>query len=166
MITLTYEQVARAVSYDPETGVIRWIRSAGRHGRIPAGAVAGCLNSEGYRHIVIDGAKVKAHRVAYLLMTGAWPSEFIDHVNMDRADNRWANLRPASRTDNKANQRIRKDSRNRYKGVVRQRDGRWGAEIVKGGVKHWLGMHETEESAAAAYASAAQHVFGQFARAA
>ena len=166
MNKLTYDQVASAVSYDPATGDIRWLRPAGRFGRIPVGAIAGGLNNEGYRHIVIDGVKVAAHRVAYLLMTRNWPADCVDHINMDRADNRWANLRPADRSQNKANQRIRKDSRNQYKGVVRQKDGRYGAEIVRGGVKYWLGMHDTERAAAAAYATAAQTVFGQFARAA
>jgi hypothetical protein len=77
------------LSYDPKTGMFTWrIRSARR---VHIGDVAGGVNGRGYLTIRVDGRQYLAHRLAFLHMTGSWPKkEHIDHINMDRADNRWA----------------------------------------------------------------------------
>jgi hypothetical protein len=164
MSDLSVSDVSEALVYEPESGALRWRRQAGRHGRMPAGSIAGSKNNEGYVHVSIAGKKVKAHRIAFALMTGDWPHGVIDHINMDRGDNRWNNLRLATRSLNKANQRKRADSQNQFKGVTRQQGGRFSASITRNGDCRYLGCFDSEIEAANAYAQAACTTFGEYAR--
>ena len=82
-----------------------------------AGHNAGSLNGDGYRSIRINRQKILAHRLAFLFMLGRFPQYEVDHVNLDRADNRWCNLREAAHTQNNANRRLRRNSMSRLKGL-------------------------------------------------
>ena len=97
---LTAEQARELLHYDPETGVFTWRVAKGRKSK---GMLAGCINHYGYIQIGIDGTRYKAHRIAFLITNGSWPSEHIDHINGIRDDNRIANLREASQSINMQN---------------------------------------------------------------
>lgn len=88
-----------------------------------------------------------------------------DHINGDKLDNRKANLRTATRSDNQANRgspNIKKTSR--YKGVGwKKRERRWVAKITKDGKKYELGYFKNEDDAAIAYNNKAMELFGEFA---
>lgn len=88
----------------------------------------------------------------------------VDHANGIRLDNTRANLRECSATQNSAN--VRKYSgRSKFKGVCWHAGaGRWMSQIRTGGKSKYLGLFDTEESAASAYAAAASEIHGQFAR--
>ena len=60
----------------------------------------------GYRKITIDGKVYSAARLAWFYKTGRWPDPEIDHINRIRDDNRWENLREATRADNLANRAL------------------------------------------------------------
>jgi hypothetical protein len=62
-----------------------------------------------------------AHRLAWLLKTGSWPPRFIDQIDGNRSNNRWNNLREATKAENGRNGRLRDTNRTRLKG--RGRDG-------------------------------------------
>ena len=67
------------------------------------GKLASFKHGDGYRCVAVNQRSYLAHRVIWAMMTGEWPKEEIDHINQDRADNRWSNLRAASRTQNARN---------------------------------------------------------------
>ena len=83
----------------------------------------------------------------------------VDHKNRDGLDNRRANLRLATRGQQLANRRSW--GRSRFKGVHPSRE-KWRAQIVVNGERHELGRFDTEEEAAAAYAAAARHAWGEY----
>jgi hypothetical protein len=84
---------------------------------------------------------------------------------MDRADNRWANLRMATRAQNKANTRPCAANTSGVKGVHWHKSAhKWRARIKVNGKRRHLGFFCTPESAAAAYAAAAEKYFGEFSR--
>jgi hypothetical protein len=89
-VDLTKERAAELLSYDPETGAFTWRI---KKGTSKAGAPAGYQNPRGYLMITIDRRLYRAHRIAFLIMTGSWPVFGVDHINGIKNDNRWRNLR-------------------------------------------------------------------------
>jgi len=159
---VTVERLKELLNYDPGTGLFTWLATSKRGGHAKAGAVAGCL-SHGYPVIRIDGQLYGAHRLAILYMTGKWPANEVDHRNMDRADNRWANLREVTRSENMRNRRRRPDNATGFKGV--QRNGRnFQAVIEINGKRICRGTFTTAAAAHEAYGNAALELHGEFAR--
>ena len=164
---LTAERLRALLEYDPATGIFLWKarpfdrRWSARH----AGKQAGWLRT-GYIVITIEAADYAAHRLAWLYMSGKWPSEVIDHADLDRANNRWSNLREATQSQNTANQALRARNKCGFKGVTRLPGGRYRAQIKVRQAITGLGVYDTPEEAHAAYCAAAVKYFGEFARAA
>jgi hypothetical protein len=159
---LTAERLRALLDYDAETGTFTW-----RDGRWfgLAGKVAGVKTVAGYIKVGVDGRVYSAHRLAWLHVTGAWPAHQLDHIDGERGNNRLANLREATRTQNSWNKKRAKHSTTGFKGVWRS-GAKWAATIRKNGRPVYLGTFETAEEAHAAYVTAAQEHFGEFARSA
>lgn len=154
---LTRERLAALLIYDPATGqFIRRVTVA----NATAGSVAGAANKKGYIDIRIDGRSFKAHRLAFLYMTGRWPSAVVDHANRDPGDNRWANLREASNAENCANASLRRDNTVGAKGV-RPIGQKWQVRIGRGGSK-FSKTFPTYEEAVRGYREAAFQIYGVF----
>jgi hypothetical protein len=98
---LTAERLRELVDYDPETGKFTWTRN--RAYKALGGTAAGYLNTNGYARITIDSVSHAAHRLAWLHVYGEWPKASIDHINRNRQDNRIANLREATQSEQNAN---------------------------------------------------------------
>lgn len=157
------ERIRQLCTYDADTGVFRWriTRRQAKAGQI-ATHKRGSLP---YLFLDFDYGSYRAHRVAFKMMTGREPPAEIDHINGDAADNRWANLREATREENNRNARRRRDNKSGFKGVYwNSRDLRWMASVRRGGKQRYLGSFTTPEEAHAAYASAARENYGEFAR--
>ena len=91
---ITQSELKELLNYDPATGVFTWLVS---RGRVKASSVAGHVHSRGYIVIMVDGRRHLAHRLAFVYMTGTFPDDQVDHINEIKADNRWINLREATR---------------------------------------------------------------------
>lgn len=156
------ERLRRHVRYDQNTGSFTWIIPT--NGRVKSGSVAGSTRKDGYVQFSFDGRKQLAHRLAWLYVYGAWPSDQIDHINGDKADNRIANLREATQGQNMQNRhRPRKDSRSGVLGVHWSSTLRkWRAEIQIDGETKRLGEFESREEAGEAYKNA-KSIFHPFA---
>jgi len=87
---------------------------------------AGGINSLGYHQICIDGVIYLAHVLAWFYMTGTWPENEIDHRNETRNDNRWCNLRKATKSQNMCNRGKQRNNKSGIKGVCwSSRDKKW-----------------------------------------
>ncbi len=158
---ITKERLDELMSYDPETG--HFIRRVTTGNRAKAGAIAGTAVGNGYRMIWIDGNSYSAHRLAFLAMVGSVPPADIDHVNGVRTDNRWANLRPATRSENMRNVDRRSDNTSGATGVVWKGPLRkWQAQLVVDRKHHHLGYFVEFEDAVAARRAAEIKYFGEF----
>lgn len=166
---LTSARLRDVLSYDPNTGVFCWLprpekassdkswntRFAGKK----AGAIVGR-----YIEIRIDGRRYLAHRLAWFYMTGEWPVE-IDHRDCNGFNNKWRNIRCASRGQNEANKRLSTRNTTGAKGVYRRADcNRFLAQVWVGGRTISLGLFSTFEDAVAARQAAAKRLHGEFAR--
>jgi len=131
--------------------------------RCKVGEIAGSTNFYGYIQISIDNKLYKAHRLAWLYMVGIWPSKFIDHVNGQRDDNMFSNLREATNSENMRNSGRHKNNTSGFKGVSWfARDKCWRAYSSIGGKRKHLGYFDTPESASAAYEEFARKNHGEF----
>ncbi len=161
---LTQARLKELLHYDPETGHFTWVvaRKGCRLSRS-----AGYTRHDGYVCIRVDRQLYLAHRLAWIYMTGEWPANDLDHIGGDPTDNRWCNLRAATRAQNNLNTKRRSDNASGYKGVFwSTQKQRWVARIhIDGKPKH-LGSFKVAEDAYAAYCEAAKASYGQFARAA
>lgn len=152
------------LSYDPHSGVFKWKYAYGPGGK-PLPESVGFLSDGGYIRIGTNRKGVQAHRLAYRFMTGNdVPKGYeIDHINGDRADNRWINLRLVTRSQNNMNAVIRSNNTSGVKGVsFDRRRGLWSAEIKVNGKKTFLGRFATIEEAAARRKKYEDELFGEY----
>lgn len=150
--------------YYPRLGILRWIKSPCNV--TPVGSLAGFIMQHGYRCICLHGVYYLEHRVAWYLKTGKWPEQ-LDHKDGNRANNKWANLRLATTSQNQRNKKKGRNNTSGYKGVCWHKPGRnWCAMIEVNGKQKWLGRYSSPKLAHAAYIAAAKKHFGEFARAA
>lgn len=149
---LTQERLKQVLIYDPDTGI--FIRN---------GKIAGSRDRRGYTRITIDGVKHWAHRLAFLYMTGDWPVGFCDHINQKKNDDRWGNLRDASRAQNSMNRPACKLNSTGFKGVSVWPRGGYQAGIKVNGKRRYLGIFSDPIEAAKAYDAEATKEFGEFA---
>ncbi|CAB5079604.1 putative NHN endonuclease [uncultured Caudovirales phage] len=166
---LTVDDLRQVLNYDPATGVFTW--KVTNSNRAVAGSVAGTLRVASetlvYRQIRIDGVSHRAHRLAWLYMTGEWPKDVVDHVNGNGTDNRWVNIREATKSQNQFNRRASRNNTSGRKGVVFLKDrNRWRALIWVNDQPRYLGNFYTYEAAVAARSAAERQLHGAFARAA
>ncbi|MHB0965531.1 MAG: HNH endonuclease signature motif containing protein [Bellilinea sp.] len=158
---ITQKRLKELLHYNPETGAFAWKsdRYAGRNNAFlitKAGDRAGFVVRDGYRYIVIDGNRKAEHRWAWLYMTGVAldRSTDIDHINGVRGDNKWRNLRTATRSENMQNMKTHHlDNETGFLGVERKRD-KFSARICLKGVRHSLGSFDTAQAAHEEYLKA------------
>lgn len=150
MIVLTADRLRQLFEYDPETGVFKRLTSIGG---TTAGDVAGCLHSSGHLVIRIDHILYKAHRLAWLMVTGAWPEKDIDHIDGNQTNNRFSNLRDVDDSTNMQNQRTaRADNKVGLLGVSLDRErGSYKAQIKCAGKTLLLGRFKSPLEAHQAY---------------
>ncbi len=148
---LTADLARHIFDYDLATGVFRWRVKPAR--RIRAGSVAG-NEKEGRVILKINGIPFRAHRVAWLYVTGSWPEFEIDHIDTNSLNNAFGNLRDVSRAVNQQN--LRKALRTNKCGELGVSEKPWGymARIYANKRQIYLGMFRTSEEAHQAYLDA------------
>lgn len=133
MTELTQEIVRELLDYDSETGILTWkerdvkwfndsLKRTAKHVAATwntrySNKEAAYIKGEGYYEIKVLGKGYKAHRIIWLWMTGSFPKEHIDHINHNRSDNRWINLRSVSLLDNMRNKKRQFNNKTGMSGV-------------------------------------------------
>lgn len=165
MIAVALQTAFDALNYDPVTGM--FVRRGNSHinPRVQEGQRAGSLARDGYRYVRIGKQRYLEHRLAWFMSFGEWPKE-LDHINGVKDDNRIANLRPATRSQNMANASRQGNNTSGHKGVSYDRVNRkWMAYMVVGGKMKNLGRFDSINDAVAVRSNSFRKAFGDFARA-
>lgn len=161
---LTAERLREILSYDKETGIFKWRVCLSNRAQV--GAVAGNPSKrDGYIKIGVDGKIYMGHRLVWLYVTGEWPRNLIDHINCNGSDNRFANLREATHSQNLAN--LRKPSANTsgHKGVSWDKfKNKWVARAKVNGRQYVFGYFVKIEDAVECHRRNVLELVGTFAR--
>ncbi len=151
---LSHSRLKELLHYDHETGDFIWKVTPSYNKKVNPGDVGGWIETRGYRRIEIDRRTYSAHRLAWFYMTGKWPMYEIDHINGQRCDNRFCNLREVTSAQNNQNSKSVWGS-SKYRGVWWSNSvGKWQSQIKLNGKRFYLGVFDMEEDAANAYKSA------------
>lgn len=158
---MTQDDLKRFLHYDPETGFFTW--RVNRTNGIKAGDRAGCSRGK-YWVISVWNVSYAAQRLAVLYMTGAFPPEYVDHINGLTLDNRWSNLREATNAENQRN-RSGTGSRCGLKNVtyVASRS-KYQVSLKVGGREKFIGYFEDLELADLVATAAREKYHGVFAK--
>ena len=162
--SITQELVKHRFHYDPETGVFTHRNPVSK--KSVKGEVAGNSTSDKqYLYIGINYKRYASHRLAWLYVHGAWPEFEIDHINGDGADNRLANLRVATPSQNQFNRRTPKNNKSGVKGLFwmeRLKKWRACAASTKEGFSGYLGVYSSRDDAILALQKGRRLVHGEF----
>ncbi len=163
-------ELRNLLEYSPDTGKLFWKRRPVEmfKGGSTGGAESACArwnsrwagkeaftanhgngpHGTGYRSGRIFYGRHLAHRVIWAMETGAWPKHDIDHEDHDRANNRFNNLREATRSENCKNQTMRSTNTSGFMGVYWDKHNRnWAASICSNGKRHHLGTFTDKKDA-------------------
>lgn len=139
---LTLQEATRIFRYDEETGKLYWNERV--HKRIRIGQECGRITSHGYRKLRVFGTEYYVHRLVWFIKTGDWPKNQIDHINRNRLDNRFFNLRDVTCQQNLCN--------NNFQGIRKaSRGSTYSASISVNKQTIYLGNFPTAELARNAY---------------
>lgn len=153
---LSLERLRALLVYNPDTGIFTWKIT---RPKCVKGAIAGSKCDDGGWRIGLDGFSYSAHRLAWFYVQGVWPDEEIDHKNRVKSDNRWGNLRPATRVQNQVNVLLKNSTG--YANVDKV-GKRFRAMARINGKQIHLGMADTAEEAHAISVHARRKVHGEF----
>lgn len=155
---ITQDYVQSLLTYNPNTGELR--NAVDRNTRAPKNALAGSLTTDGYISVQLCGKKYQAHRLIWLYVTGEWPQQEIDHINRNRSDNRWVNLRVVTRLENSRNTNGHTKSKSGVKGVAYVSSlKKWQVQMRVCGKTHYIGVYDTICEAANARADAERRLY-------
>lgn len=152
----TQKNIKFLCHYDAETGVFKRIRKiTWTGGIVESESILKKVTNFGYYQMHIFGRPYAVHRLIFLYMKGRFPKHDVDHINGDRTDNRWSNLREVTRRENMMNVGVRSNSTTGVTGVSKRKDtGKYVAYVDVMGQRIRLGNFETFDEAVAARKSA------------
>lgn len=157
--------------YDPETGEL-WFRDELPHMPLKmrvrySGTIAGDTQSKRRCcHLTYNGVsyRLKGYRIAWALFHGQDPYPLeIDHIDGNPSNDRIANLRLATPSENRKNSIVSKPTRTGVRGVYPSKGG-YMALIKHHKKKVYLGYFKNIEAADQAYKTAAAALHGPFAK--
>ncbi|RUT65187.1 hypothetical protein CKG00_01270 [Morganella morganii] len=173
MKTIDIDLLRDIVTYNRETGEFFWrnrprsLFKSDRSYKIfntrYAGKKCGALTN-GYLAVGFNNSLFYCHRLAWAIHYGYWPDTDIDHINMDKTDNRISNLRLVNRRGNMSNISVTKGNSSGFIGVHwAKRERKWLASITVNKKTQFIGYFECKKDAALAYNEKAAEFNGELA---
>ena len=156
----------RFMKYDPKTGLLTWKAHAPRS-KAKLGSQVGSVNNYGARRIGLTWSGVRrtfaVYRIAWYLHTGEWPEGEIQHLNHDRDDNRFCNLRVTSHVRaHRRRKKLNKRNQSGRRGVYMTPEGRWQAKAFDDGKAVYIARFDTVEDASKAVEDFYRELDGEF----
>ena len=156
---LTAYRVRNLLQYDSETGIFKYRVN---HDLCDAGDIAGYVSRSGRKMIWIDGRTYSASRLAFVYKTGRWPTPSVDHINRNKSDDRWCNLREATMQEQALNQGLRKTNTSGYKNVYKNPGGKGWLAFLPRNVdnrRKYIGRFDSPAEAAQAIVDKIKEIY-------
>jgi hypothetical protein len=136
----TYERLNDLLTYEESTGIFFWRKTTSA--RVRVGNIAGHLNKSGYITIRIDKKLDYAHRLAFKIRGYTIGNrQQVDHINGNRSDNSFKNLRLVSNGQNSMNSKISKNNTTGIKGVsFLIKENKFLSQLVVNGEQKYIGL--------------------------
>lgn len=155
-------ELKERLQYDPLTGNFLRRRPSTKGG---IGTIAGGVSSSGYHSVWILGKTYQAHRLAFLYVTGNFPAQVVDHIDGNKLNNIWTNLRMCSQVENTYNRKLNKDNTSGTKGVYfNKARQKWVVQVRGQGKSGYLGLYDSLELANLVATEARELYHGAYAR--
>lgn len=156
---LSWEDLTKILSYDPDTGIFKKNALT----KYQKERFAGTNSGSPYTRICLNRRIYLAHRLAWYYMTGSPPEMLIDHINGNKRDNRFCNLRAADYSQNMMNSKIASSNTSGCKGVSwKNSENKWLATGKFNGKRKYLGYFDNIHDAVLAYKKFAIETHGEF----
>jgi len=155
---LTQDYLKECLTYDPETGIFTCNERPLNHfidlrtckiwnSRFANKDITG-VSDQGYIRMEIDHKPYKAHRFAFLYMEGYLPEHGVDHIDRNRLNNKWSNLREVGKRCNAQNCNLSIANKSGVTGVVwNSNRGKWVSRIVINSKQKHIGSFENFDDA-------------------
>lgn len=158
---VTVEELRSRLEYNPETGLLYWRKGSPRAGK----EAFTTINARGYKATTFrpksgPATTLSAHRAAWAIHYGEFPSGSIDHINGDKTDDKIENLRDVTSAENARNASLSGRNKSGVPGVfIHKQTGKWCAQISAFGKHVGLGLFSSQSDAIIAR-KAAERVLG------
>lgn len=133
-VILTQERLKKVLDYDPETGLFK------RKKRKTHSKGCGGVNTYGTITIYVEGGQYFAHRLAFLYMEGYFPEDDVIHINGEKTDNRWCNLKTVAHSCAVVFHGRKYTNKSGVTGVNKHKCGKWAARIIHKDKANFLGL--------------------------
>ena len=162
MKEISIQELRDYLKYNPEDGSIIRIKKASSNAKV--GDTAGSIKDNGYAAIKLNKKRFLAHRVAWAIYYGEWPSKCLDHINGIRNDNRISNLRECTPMENSWNRRKSKNNTSGISGIYfNKRMKKWCVGIRSNKKHKYLGSFSDFQDAKKIALNARNSFHGEFA---
>lgn len=142
---LDKKQLKNLLKYDKYTGKFTYKISSGS---VKKGNFAGYINPKGYEVICINKKLYLSHRLAFLYVTGKFPNKLVDHIDHNKLNNKWKNIRGCNLEDNQLNRSLNKNNKSGFNGIEwNKRDSKWSVRINIKGKRKYLGSYKNIKEA-------------------
>jgi hypothetical protein len=159
---LTQEYIKNILNYDELTGEFT---ARLKRKNLNIGDKAGTIMQTGYVCLSIDDKKYTGHEIAWLYVTGKFPKETIDHIDGNRANNVFSNLREATYSQNSSNRGLQSNNTSGVKGVCWDKaTNKWRARVKLNNKYINLGRFSDISKAEEVVRQAREKYHGAFAR--
>ncbi len=149
----TQEELKELFTYYPLSGLL--LRKKCTCNRHKLGELVGGSRADGYCQVMVKSVKYLVHHIVWVMEYGVWPTGHIDHINREPNDNRLANLREVTPSQNNQNTGMSSRNTSGHKGVGWHAPmSMWRARIKVDRKDKHLGYFKNREAAAAAYVDA------------
>lgn len=147
---ININEIFERLGYIKETGQIFWKKPLRKKSLI--NKIINRISNNGYVIVKIYNTRIQIHRIVWLFENGTWPNGVIDHVDGNKLNNKYNNLRVVTMRTNSQN---RKEHRNgnllgAHKNTKSNKN-QWASRIQINGKSIYLGSFRTQVEAHNAY---------------